>query len=64
MNAVQPLPLDAVRLAPGHRDVRALVFTVIPPRRVPVGKRAFWWFVLRLARFPLGYRLLLALRRH
>ncbi|HRX90436.1 MAG TPA: hypothetical protein P5528_13425 [Steroidobacteraceae bacterium] len=64
MSAAQPLPLEAVRLAPGHHDARAVIFKVIPPRRVPVGKRAFWWLVLRLARFPLGYRLLLVLRRH
>jgi hypothetical protein len=56
------LPVDAPRGDARHRDVRAQVFAVLPPRRAPLGKRAFWRVVLALARFPFGVRLLRRLR--
>ena len=53
-----PLPLDAARGDSRHEDVRAAVFAVVPQRRAPFGKRAFWRVVLWLARYPTGMRLL------
>ena len=53
-----PLPLDAARGDSRHEDVRAAVFAVVPQRRAPFGKRAFWRVVLWLARYPAGMRLL------
>ena len=53
-----PLPVDAARGDARHEDVRAVVFGVVPQRRAPPGKRAFWRLVLWLARFPVGLRLL------
>lgn len=52
------LPVDAARGDARHRDVRAEVFAVVPQRRAPFAKRAFWWLVLGLARRPAGLRLL------
>lgn len=37
-----------------HEDVGAAVYAVIPPRRVPLGKRLFWRIVLRLLRSERG----------
>jgi hypothetical protein len=48
-----PLPVDD-----RHRDVRGQVFAVVPQRRAPLGKRAFWRLVLAVARFPGALRLL------
>lgn len=45
-----------------HRDVRQVFFGAVPPRPVPLGKRLFWWAILRLARRRAGLRLLRALR--
>jgi hypothetical protein len=53
-----PLPLDAARGDSRHEDVRAAVFAVVPQRRAPLAKRAFWRLVLWLARYPAGMRLL------
>jgi hypothetical protein len=52
------LPVDAARGDARHQDVRAEVFAVVPQRRAPVGKRAFWRLILWLASFPAGLRLL------
>jgi len=57
------LPADAASGDARHRDVRDAVFAVVPQRRAPPGKRAFWRIVLFLARFPAGLRLLKRLRR-
>jgi hypothetical protein len=53
----EPLPVDAVRGDSRHRDVRELVFAVVPQRPAPPSKRLFWRLVLALARFPLLLRL-------
>jgi hypothetical protein len=53
-----PVPVDAARGDDRHRDVRAQVFAVVPQRRAPLGKRAFWRLVLAVARFPGALRLL------
>lgn len=45
-----------------HRDVGAAFYEAVPPRRVPLVKRVFWWSVLALAKRRLGRRLLMALR--
>jgi hypothetical protein len=62
--AVPPavLPVSAARGDARHRDVRDVVFAVVPPRRAPLGKRLFWRLVLALARVPAGLRLLRRLR--
>jgi hypothetical protein len=54
---VEPLPIDAARGDARHRDVRELVFAVVPQRRSPLSKRVFWRLVLALARFPVLLRL-------
>ena len=56
------LPVYAARGDARHRDVRAVVFAVVPQQRAGVGKRLFWRVVLWLARFPAGLRLLRRLR--
>ena len=56
------LPVDAARGDARHRDARAEVFAVVPQRRAPLAKRAFWSVVLFLARYPAGLRLLKKLR--
>jgi len=56
------LPVDAARGDARHRDVGAEVFAVVPQRRASIGKRLFWRFVLFVARFPAGIRLLSRLR--
>lgn len=43
-----------------HRDLEAAALAVLPPRRVPVRKRLFWWLVLTAARWPFSRRRLLA----
>ncbi len=53
-----PLPVDAARGDARHEDARAAVFAVVPQRRAPFGKRAFWRLVLWLARSPGGLALL------
>jgi hypothetical protein len=50
------LPVDAARGDARHRDVRAEVFAVVPQRRAPWWKRAFWRLVLAVARLPAGAR--------
>jgi hypothetical protein len=54
----ETLPVDAARGDARHRDVREQVFAVVPQRRAPLRKRAFWRLVLALARFPALMRLL------
>jgi hypothetical protein len=56
------LPVDAVHGDARHLDVRAAVFSVVPQRRAPLGKRLFWGVVLFLARFPAGLALLRKLK--
>lgn len=56
------LPVDAARGDARHQDVRAAVFAVVPQRRAPLAKRAFWRVVLLAARFPGGLRLIGRLR--
>jgi hypothetical protein len=56
------LPVDAATGDARHRDVSAAVFAVVPQRRAPLGKRAFWRIVLFVAQFPAGLRLLKRLR--
>ncbi len=56
------LPVDAARGDARHQDVRAAVFSVVPQRRAPLPRRAFWRVVLWAARFPAGLRLLGRLR--
>lgn len=57
-----PLPVDAARGDDRHRDVRAAVFAVVPPRDAPLAKRAFWRLVLMLARSRTGLALLRRMR--
>lgn len=52
------LPVDAARGDARHRDVRAEVFAVVPPRPAGAGKRLFWRVVLAVARVPGALRLL------
>jgi hypothetical protein len=56
------LPVDAAQGDDRHRDMRALVFAVVPQQRAPLGKRLFWGIVLWLARSNAGLRLLRRLR--
>jgi hypothetical protein len=56
------LPVDAAQGDARHRDVRAVVFAVVPQRHAPLPKRLFWRLVLFLARFPAGLKLLTKLR--
>jgi hypothetical protein len=56
------LPVDATQADARHRDVRGVVFAAVPQRRASVGKRLFWRFVLFVAQFPPGLRLLRRLR--
>jgi hypothetical protein len=56
------LPVDAARSDARHKDVRAAVFAVVPQRRAALSKRLFWRFVLFVAQFPAGLRLLKRLR--
>jgi hypothetical protein len=46
-----------------HREIADAFYSVIAPRPVPWVKRVFWRAVLGLVSFPIGKRLLLALRR-
>ena len=45
-----------------HRDVGAAFYRALPPRPVPLKRRAFWWLVLMLARRRVGRSVLRALR--
>ena len=56
------LPVEAAKGDARHRDVRTEVFAVVPQHRATVGTRAFWGFVLFVARFPAGLSLLKRLR--
>jgi hypothetical protein len=56
------LPVDAARGDARHVDVGEQVFAVVPQRRASIGKHLFWRFVLFVARFPAGLRLLKRLR--
>jgi hypothetical protein len=56
------LPVDAATGDSRHRDVTAEVFAVVPQRRAPAAKRAFWRIILFVAQFPAGLRLLKRLR--
>jgi hypothetical protein len=57
-----PLPVEAATGDARHEDVGAAVFAVVPQRRAPWSKRIFWRFVLFVAQYPLGLRLLKRLR--
>lgn len=39
-----------------HEDVAARAAAAIPPRPVPLAKRAFWWLVFALLATPFGRR--------
>jgi hypothetical protein len=56
------LPVDAATGDARHRDVSAEVFAVVPQRRAPLAKRAFWRVILFVAQFPAGLKLLKRLR--
>jgi hypothetical protein len=56
------LPVDAARGDERHRDVRDVVFAVVPQQRATLGRRLFWRVVLFLAKYPAGLRLLRRLR--
>jgi len=58
----QSLPVDAVKSDARHQDARAAVFAVVPQRRAPLAKRLFWRFVLFIAQFRWGLKLLKRLR--
>jgi hypothetical protein len=55
-------PVDAVTSDARHQDARAAVFAVVPQQRASLGKRLFWRFVLFIAQFRWGLRLLKRLR--
>jgi hypothetical protein len=55
-------PVDAVISDARHQDARAAVFAVVPQRRAPLAKRLFWRFVLFIAQFRWGLKLLKRLR--
>ncbi|HEY3786676.1 MAG TPA: hypothetical protein VGL55_15470 [Steroidobacteraceae bacterium] len=46
-----------------HREVSSQFYRAIPPRQAPWSKRMFWRMILALAAWPIGKRLLLAMRR-
>jgi len=56
------LPVDAVKSDAQHQDARATVFAVVPQRRASLGKRLFWHFILFVAQFRWGLKLLKRLR--
>ena len=56
------LPVDAATGDARHRDVRAAVFAAVPQRRARLSKRLFWRFVLFVAQFPAGLKLLKRVR--
>jgi hypothetical protein len=56
------LPVNAVQGDARHRDVRAEVFAAVPQQRASLSQRFFWRFVLFVAKFPAGLRLLKRLR--
>ncbi|MEO8062659.1 MAG: hypothetical protein ABI821_07910 [Pseudomonadota bacterium] len=58
----ETLPVDAVKGDARHQDERAAVFAVVPQRRASLGKRLFWRFVLFIAQFRWGLKLLKRLR--
>lgn len=58
----QILPVDAVKSDARHQDARAAVFAAVPQRRAPLAKRLFWRFVLFIAQFRWGLKLLKRLR--
>ena len=58
----QSLPVDAVKSDARHQDARATVFAVVPQRRAPLANRLFWRFVLFIAQFRWGLKLLKRLR--
>ena len=58
----QSLPVDAVKSDARHQDARAAVFAVVPQRRAPLRQRLFWRFVLFIAQFRWGLKLLKRLR--
>jgi hypothetical protein len=47
-----PLPIDAVQVPAGHRDVRREVTAVIPARPAPLAKRLLWRVLLVGLRIP------------
>jgi hypothetical protein len=53
-----PLPIDAVRVPPGHRDVRRETSAAIPGRPAPLGKRLLWRVLLAVVRIPRAASLL------
>jgi hypothetical protein len=55
-------PVDAVSSDARHQDARAAVFAVVPQRRASLRQRLFWRFVLFIAQFSWGLKLLKRLR--
>jgi len=47
---------------PAHRSLEPLFRDVLPPRRVPLGKRVFWRALLALLSFAPTRALILRLR--
>ncbi|MEJ0085974.1 MAG: hypothetical protein WDO72_09840 [Pseudomonadota bacterium] len=58
----ETLPVDAVKADARHQDARAAVFAAVPQRRASLSKRLFWRFVLFIAQFRWGLKLLKRLR--
>lgn len=56
------LPVEAARGDHRHRDARAAVFAVVPPREASLAKRLFWRLVLALAKSRAGLALLRKVR--
>ncbi len=50
------------RAVPSHRSLETLFLDVLPPRRVPLGKRVFWRVLLALLSFAPTRALVLRLR--
>lgn len=53
---------SATRAVPRHQSLEKLFLDVIPPRRVPLGKRVFWRVLLALLSFAPTRALVLRLR--
>lgn len=50
------------RVVPRHQSLEKLFLDVLPPRRVPLGKRVFWRILLALLSFAPTRALILRLR--
>jgi hypothetical protein len=58
----ETLPVDAVKSDALHQDARAAVFAVVPQRPASLRQRLFWRFVLFIAQYRWGLKLLKRLR--